>query len=550
MRMLAPLMAGMIAIAGLAQPLAAQDAAAGVSTKPVVVVTLGPLNKLMQDVNYITAAIGQPQAGGLFAMAAGSMANGIDMDRPVGVMVPLVNGMPQPVAMVPTKDVKKMLSRMEAQLGPADELSDGTLVIAVGMQTVYVKQVGDWAAVSNNRDALKLAPTDPDGAFAAMGNKYFFAIRLRLQEIPADMRGMLMAQLRQGFEQAMAQNSGDEQAREMAEGSIDQIEQLINQSEELNIALDVDQSARHIQILTSFKAVPGSEMAQLYKDVKSVPSKYASVIRPDAAMYFHGAQNIPPATVEAAKKSMDQTVQMVEGMLSGQDELSASQKEDIQEMLSRIIALSMKSMETGRSDAGALLLADQSQGRFVLGSFIADGNEAASIVQGFADKIKNEDDAPDFFFDVEKYNGITLHRVEAEVPADKDEARKIFGDKLQVHIGTGETSVYLAIGKDSLPLMKELIDAPVETTAPADRPTNQMVMKMLPMLEYAQSIENSTTLSAMIDALTKVDDSGVLQLTVTPIPNGNMTKIKVSEGMLKAIGAAVAESQGRGGNDF
>ena len=41
--------------------------------------------------------------------------------------------------------MKTVLNRLEAQAGPVDELNDGTLVIAVGVNTIYIKQQGDWA---------------------------------------------------------------------------------------------------------------------------------------------------------------------------------------------------------------------------------------------------------------------------------------------------------------------------------------------------------------------------------------------------------------------
>ena len=50
----------------------------GASEEPVIVVTMGSLNKLMQDVNYVSGLPGQPQAGGLFAMMAGTFTQGID----------------------------------------------------------------------------------------------------------------------------------------------------------------------------------------------------------------------------------------------------------------------------------------------------------------------------------------------------------------------------------------------------------------------------------------------------------------------------------------
>ena len=43
----------------------APDAVAN-ATDPVVVVTLGSVNKLLGDVSYLTSAVGQPQAGQFF----------------------------------------------------------------------------------------------------------------------------------------------------------------------------------------------------------------------------------------------------------------------------------------------------------------------------------------------------------------------------------------------------------------------------------------------------------------------------------------------------
>ena len=81
-------------------PVSAQDSDAA-SNEPVLVVTLGSVNKLTQDINYVTGVAGQAQAGGMFGLLAGTFTQGMDMTRPIGVVVPMVNGMPQPLALVP-----------------------------------------------------------------------------------------------------------------------------------------------------------------------------------------------------------------------------------------------------------------------------------------------------------------------------------------------------------------------------------------------------------------------------------------------------------------
>ncbi|MEO1528226.1 MAG: hypothetical protein AAFX06_22620, partial [Planctomycetota bacterium] len=195
----------MLAVAVTAAPLArAQEKAAKLTdgSQPPVVMTIGSLNKLMQDTNYITGVAGQPQFGGMFAMMAGGFTAGIDMDRPIGMVLPLVNGAPQPIVLIPTSDIKSILKRFEAQAGPVDELDDGTLAISVNQMTVYIKQKGDTAIAAQDPNAIDLIPADTTGMFAGMGNDYDIALRLKVQEVPSEIRGMLIDQMRQGFEQA------------------------------------------------------------------------------------------------------------------------------------------------------------------------------------------------------------------------------------------------------------------------------------------------------------------------------------------------------------
>ncbi len=53
------------------------------ATEPIVVVTLGSIDKLTQDINYITGVVGQPQIGGVFTMMAGTFTAGVDTTQPM-----------------------------------------------------------------------------------------------------------------------------------------------------------------------------------------------------------------------------------------------------------------------------------------------------------------------------------------------------------------------------------------------------------------------------------------------------------------------------------
>ena len=126
----------------------------GVSDEPVLVVSVASLDGLLRDVNHITAVAGMPQAGAMLNIYVGAFSQGIDRSQPLGVVVRMVDGAPAPMVFVAISDVKAMLKRLEPQFGPFDELDDGTLVIQVGQNLVYIRSMGDWAFLAKGRDAL------------------------------------------------------------------------------------------------------------------------------------------------------------------------------------------------------------------------------------------------------------------------------------------------------------------------------------------------------------------------------------------------------------
>lgn len=517
-----------------------------VTTEPVAIVTLGSINQLTQDLNYISGAIGQPQLGFTFAMMAGSFTQGIDTNKPIGVIVPLVDGAFEPIALIPANDIKTVLKTLEAQTGPADELDDGTLVIAIGANTIFIRQVGPWAILASNRAVLDQAPADPGSLLTEMGGKYDIAVKLDIQQVPASFRDALIGQLRQGFEQAMARQGGEDgdDAAKMAGQQLDQLEQVISQTDDFMFGFDIDSTNRRIVIDGSFTALPGSDLARLYGGQQPIPSAYSMVIRDDAAMYLHSASSIGPDTIEQARNSIDQALAMLPQALAQVDELSESDKSEVSEMINRIVDLVVESYSEGKSDIGALLLADDNDMQFVLGTFISDGDKAAQIVKDIAAKIKDRGDAPRFEFDRDTYKGVTLHLVEADVPEGEDEVRKVFGEKVRLHIGTAEKALYVALGDNSLPLMMKMVDQAATPTPPAPGGNLATIeVNLMPILKFAKSIENNDAISSMLDALARADDPGQFKITTTAIPNGQTSRFIVGDGLIKAIGAAVREAQ-------
>jgi hypothetical protein len=235
-------------------------------------------------------------------------------------------------------------------------------------------------------------------------------------------------------------------------------------------------------------------------------------------------------------------LESIRAAIKSEGKLSEEQQQEISALLDSVGELAVDSVAEGRADLGALLLADENDFRFVLGSFVADGNRAATIVKNLATKVQGKPDAPRFLFDQSNYKGVAMHVIEADVPEGEDEALRIFGQTLRVHVGTGPKSVYLAVGKESESLLKELIDAGGSDNG-TDRPVGQARVTLMPILQYAQSVEANDSVAAMIDALSRSSDSGELTVTQGTVANGQEMTIRIGEGFLQAVGAAARQAQ-------
>ena len=146
----------------------------------------------------------------------------------------------------------------------------------------------------------------------------------------------------------------------------------------------------------------GTELADIYNGQKSIPSKFASVINPAAAAYFHSAASVSPAAVELATKSLESTFEAIRGALTTEG-LPADQAEEINEMIDRVGDLYIKSIAEGKMDMGAQLIANEQNFKIMLGGFVSDGNEAAQIAKDLAAKVDEaaagKENAPRFKFD-------------------------------------------------------------------------------------------------------------------------------------------------------
>ena len=510
-------------------------------TKPVLTVGMSSMNELKNDVNYVTGLVGRPEIGGFFGVAAMAYSQGVDQDEPIGVLVSMGSGSPQPIVILPTKNVKQILSRLEAQFQEMEEEDDGTIAIGVNGMTIYVQQKGDVAVAAQSKDALALVPKDPKPLYADLAEKHNMGMRLQIQQIPAPIRDAFLGAMRQGFTQAM-QAGGDAGAADSAAATLDQIEQLIKDSDQLTFGFGIDAEAGAMVIDTSYTAVAGSVTAAMQQGQRPIPSRFSAVIRDDAAAYFHQAGSISPEAIEQTQAGVDANLDMIRNALGQPGALPPGMGDEVLGYLERVFELVTDSVKEGKFDAGVLVLAGEDKLQFVTGLFVSDGRKVAALAKDLATKIPDDPKAPRLTFDIETYKGVTLHKLELDVPEREDEARKLFGETLEAYIGTADKAVYASFGKGSEALLKEFIDSGASDSE-EKRPLGQLQVTMLPFLELANSIESDDAIANMISTVGQSAGKGKVRVVMESIENGSEMHITIGSGVIQAIGAAIPTAE-------
>jgi len=517
----------------------------GQEPKPLVVASLAGSDEVLSNILYVTEAASVGDFGRLAAMLAGPYTAPLDKTRPFGVYLTLLGEDDvRAMSFVPVKDLKMLLMTMEQQIGKPEDLGGGVLKIAADRpQPMFVKESDGWAFVANRQEHLNDLPKDPVAILDGLDKKYTFALRVNVCNIPSNLREMAVTQVRQGFEDRVAQELNPQQAQAMRQFGgllVDSIVQVIEETDHITLGWQVDQEAKKTYLDVNFTAVQGTELAKQMKLIKEGKSAFAGFSLPDAAMTFlgHGASSKSEVEQSTAllARFREQAMRGIEndGNLANDDE-----RQTVKAIANQLLDIADETVKAAKMDAGAALVLKEGSLAFAGGGFVADGVKLAETLKKLAEFAAQKDpNFPGVNFDAETYEGVTFHTARIPLQGADSKAREILGDPLELVIGTAKTSAYVAFGKDAAGLLKSVLAA-----SSADRgkqlPPSQLRLALTPILAFVAATDPKPEIQAALNAVKQYAGSDTISVTTTPIENGCTVRLEVHEGVLKAIGGAV-----------
>ena len=453
---------------------------------------------------------------------------GLDVKRPLGVVLTTAGDDLSAHAFVPVKDVDKLLDSLQSITGPVDRSDDSRRITLPSGERLVVVEKNGWAILSLEGGDAGIA--DPAAIFAPLVADFSLGIEAFPSLLPKSLQKQLQTLLQQGAAAAAAngQSLDDDSLQAAVAG--------LSQTESLTLGLAIDSEKNRVFLENRVMAVAGSQAAAA---IAAAGNGVLTVATPAAAdgkqpaLYLHAVQ---PLT----KESQTQALQVF-------DQALANARADA---LVQTLALVCREILAGMLASGgidAVLAVDISETTeenplpaLFAGTRVKEGTAIEKqLKQLLADK-KNLPAGVSVAFDTDTVATARLHAVRLDLSASPV-AEKL-GDSLEITLAIAPEYVFVLAGGDPKKRLAELLKTNGRKNATA-KPVATVQLAMDRLLDYAAQLGAGPQATLAAEAARVGTEGSLVQLLIRPIERGLATRLSVDAGVLRA-GAAMATQPG------
>jgi hypothetical protein len=520
----------------------------------IALITLSSYDEIKSDVSFIGRLGGQPmlaeQMEGMLAFLTGGQGlAGLDKSKPLGVAVYAQDGEILVKAFVPVTDMNALIGLMGNWGVIGEEGEGGVMELTTPAQTLYAKQANGWAVISLTPEAVQSGIGGAEQLINSLSQTYDVAARIYVQNIPAEQRQMYIEQLRAGMEQGLVQNEGEsnqqfEMRKTMTQAQVEQFAQLLEDTEQLSVGWSLDSREERTFLDFEMTAAPGTKMARQLAAYQNLTTDYAGFFQPDAAATLTFAAEMTPEDVNEASQMFEglrnQLMQQIEQEADLPDDKS---KEIVKAAVGDFFDAFVATVKDGKLDGGAVLNMSPDGVTLVAGGRVGDPAKIESGLKKLEQLAAQQPEFPGISWNADRHGEINFHTMKVPVPEHEVEARKLLGDTMEVAIGTGGNSAYFAVGKNAVQRTKEIIDASQANTG-KQVPPMELTISLSQILSTVAEVDPNPVVTKVAEMLqSEAQGRDHIRMVEHVTDNGVKVRIELEEGVLRAIGTAVAEGQ-------
>jgi hypothetical protein len=542
---------------GATSPGSAQDTPAG-GANPVVTVSFAGYDALRKDLGTIGKVVDQDLVGQLDMglQLAGISQNknipGLDGTRPWGAVLFLgAGGPPSGYVFIPVIELKDLMAVVPNPAGgPFTPDAEGVYEVRMPipfLPPVYVGAKGKWAILSNSRVGITAAAEDPSAMLGDLAKKYLLSVKTTVKNVPAELRKLAVDKLEAGAASAMERQPGEDEdmynARiNVAKQSLQKMRQAIDEMDNLLLGLAVDSSTNGAYLDFEVTAKPGTKSAQEFASMKEAKTNFSGLLLPNAAVTATMSSTLSDANVVQTKAALTELRKSTIKELDNNADLTKEQRQLAQQLLTDAMDVLQKTVEGKNVDGGMALVLEPGAPTMVVAVKVAEGAKLEKVLkQIVAEAGKEQPDIANLIkLNKETVSGVNLHV--ATVPVPDAEAQAVLGNTVDIIVGTGEDSLYVAAGKNSLAIIKTVIEKSKADPGKSVPPL-QITVSGTPIAKFAAatipSEDEKKVAEAIATVLAQSGGKDHLLVTAKGIPDGMNVRISIEEGLLKAVPAAV-----------
>jgi hypothetical protein len=549
---------GLAVALGAAIPAAyAQQAAA---PKPLAVVSLSGYDELMGDADFLGGLTGQPNASAVLQqlvmqMTQGKGLAGVDKSKPMGLVVESVDDMPGGAVCIPVTDVNALLEVAKGFGVTADKAENGLQKVTLPQgQSGFLKSTPGWALISLSPQLINAVPADPNTLLGPLAKEYDVAVQIHVQNVPETYRQQAVDAMSQGAQQGLAKKEGESdeeyaKREKVVQMQLGELKRFMNELDQFTVGLSIDSKQQRAFLDIAYTGVAGSKLAKDLAQAADAKTNFAGFIQPSAAMTFSTASPVTESNTAQVDQMIDAVSEQLKSQINDDENMSDTAKNNAKGAVEDFLAAAKATLKSGTIDGAAALNLSADSLTFVAGGHVAEPQKIESGLKKLLDvaKEKNPDKMPEVSWNSEKVGEVSFSKFSHNVPEDKEDARKLLGDKLEMYLGIGKDTVYFAAGKDALAAVKKAIDASKQTP---NKPISQgeLTFALEQIMTAAKTFADEND-KAQIEAISQVlsQSSGKdhVRIVAQPIENGVRMRIEAEEGVLKAVGMAAMQQQMR-----
>lgn len=523
-------------------------ACTAVAREPLFVVRVAGVNRLLEDVDYLTALAERPELAGFVRGLPGIVNDlrGLDRARPICLVayVPADGkvGKHMDVAfLVPVTDTTAlqktigMTKRAKLVAGEAE----GRFVLEAPRRTIPVRIVDGWAVASEQEDLLQeLSPEAIVGT--SEGSQPDVAVRLNWAGLPETIRAEVIRKMERDRDQERTQRESEDDAEfAIRQGILDVLltagRTILRDLSGTVLTLDIDSGRRQVVAVASIVPRDGSPLERAIAELPA-DSQFSGAVDRSAAGVLAISCRTPEFIRKATQDVLDKIAARTDGEITNEVEAR---------LVRQVLDLVQDGLCGERYD-GFVAVTPTEQNTISLAAAVRSGltDEAETLLGWVLPEAAKHEDVKSIAMKTLVAEGIAFHRITPAHPRAEDE--EVFGASPSIYIGTGAGAIWAGMGGVPIEGALKSLVSPAEPSN-GSREGSPVAMLSMHLRPWAAMIAAKgdgppRVRDAMAGAI-RAGEADEVSLKLRASDSGLTATLRADDLLLKTLFAAIAAEQ-------